>query len=143
MGEIIPVNINLYTPPAVITQAELINWDEADFTWDEFFGDDYYAAYLYEAFEIEIPPPFAILWDHAVILTVVFPSGYDTSAQQGERKKRKKKIKIIFMMDDLTKVIEKEKNNLVKAEFKDKVENILTEKLGQKVVLENVQIIHR
>jgi hypothetical protein len=47
------------------------------------------------------------------------------------------------MIDDLTKVIEKEKNNLVKAEFKDKVENILTEKLGQKVVLENVQIIHR
>ena len=143
MGDIFPVNINTYTPPAVITQAELINWDQADVKWDEFFGDDYYAAYLYEAFEIEIPPPFAILWDHAVILTVVFPSGYDTSTQQGERKKRKKKIKIIFMMDDLTKVIEKEKNNLVKAEFKDKVENILTEKLGQKVVLENVQIIHR
>jgi hypothetical protein len=143
MGEIIPVNINTYTPPAVITQAELINWDQADVKWDEFFGDNFYATYLYEAFNIEIPPPFAVLWDHAVILTIVFPSGYDYQTQQGERKKRKKKIKIIFMMDDLTKVIEKEKNNLVKAEFKDKVENILTEKLGQKVVLENVQIIHR
>ena len=47
------------------------------------------------------------------------------------------------MMDDLTKVIDKEKNNLVKANFKDKVENILTEKIGQKVILEDVHIIHR
>lgn len=143
MGDIIPVHIDSYTPPAVITQAELINWDQADVKWDEFFGDNFYATYLYESFGIEIPPPFAVLWDHAVILTVVFPSGYDYQTQQGERKKHKKKVKIIFMIDDLTKVIEKEKNNQVKAEFKDKVENILTEKLGQKVVLENVQIIHR
>jgi len=142
MGEITPVNININNPLAVITQVELINWEQADVNWDSFFGDNAYASYLYEAFSIEIPPPFTVLWDHAVILTVAFPSDYDYQTQQGERKKHKKKIKIIFMIDDLTKVIEKEKNNQVKTEFKDKVENILTEKIGQKIILENVQIIH-
>lgn len=143
MGEITPVNIDINNPLGVITQVELVNWNEADVTWDQYFGDNVYVSYLYEAFNLEIPPPFAVLWNHAVILTVTFPSGYDYQDQQAGRKKRKKKIKIIFMIDDLTKVIEKDKNLEVKAEFKDKVENILTEKIGQKVVLENVQIIHR
>ena len=143
MGDTFPLHIRTNYPSAVITQGEFINWDEAEVNWDSFFGDNFYAAYLYEAFDIEIPPPYAVLWDHAVILTVVFPSGYDTADQQTDHENRKRKIKIIFMMDDLTKVIEKEKNNQVKAEFKDKVKNILSEKLNQKVILENVQIIHR
>ena len=37
----------------------------------------------------------------------------------------------------------KEKNTQVKVEFKQNVENILTEKFGQKIILEDVQIIHR
>jgi len=142
MGEITPTNININNPLGVITQVELINWEQADVNWDSFYGDNAYASYLYEAFNLEIPPPFAVLWDHAVILTIAFPSDYDYQDQQSGRKKRKKKIKLIFMIDDLTKVIEKEKNNQVKTEFKDKVENILTEKIGQKIILENVQIIH-
>ncbi len=142
MGEITPTNININNPLGVITQVELINWEQADVNWDSFYGDNAYASYLYEAFNLEIPSPFAVLWDHAVILTIAFPSDYDYQDQQSGRKKRKKKIKLIFMIDDLTKVIEKEKNNQVKTEFKDKVENILTEKIGQKIILENVQIIH-
>jgi hypothetical protein len=142
MGEITPTNININNPLGVITQVELINWEQANVNWDSFYGDNAYASYLYEAFNLEIPPPFAVLWDHAVILTIAFPSDYDYQDQQSGHKKRKKKIKLIFMIDDLTKVIEKEKNNQVKTEFKDKVENILTEKIGQKIILENVQIIH-
>lgn len=142
MGEIIPSNININNPLSVITQVEYINWEQADVNWDSFTGDEVYSSYLYEAFGIESPPPFFVLWDHAVILTIAFPSGYDYQDQQTGRKECKKKIKIIFMIDDLTKIIEKEKDNQVKVEFKDKVENILTEKLGHKVILENVQIIH-
>jgi hypothetical protein len=40
MGEITPVNININNPLAVITQVELINWEQADVNWDSFFGDN-------------------------------------------------------------------------------------------------------
>ena len=59
------------------------------------------------------------------------------------KKKRKKKIKLIFMIYNLESVFEKDKNNQVKVEFKNQIENQLTEQFGQKVILEDVQIIHR
>jgi hypothetical protein len=46
------------------------------------------------------------------------------------------------MMENKEEIFEKEKKT-VKVEFKHYVENVLTEKFGQKVILEDVQIIHR
>ena len=40
-------------------------------------------------------------------------------------------------------VFEKDKNDEIKVEFKNQVENQLSEQFGQKVILEDVQIIHR
>ena len=142
MGEIIASNIPIDT--FVVATVEQVNWDQALVNWDAYQSDRYYARYLEHEFNKIIPnPPNDVLWDHAVILTISYPSSFDYQDQQKDRQKSRKKIKVIFMMDDLTKVIDKEKNNLVKANFKDKVENILTEKIGQKVILEDVHIIHR
>lgn len=142
MGEITTVNIPINT--FVVATVEQVNWDEATANWDAYYSDFYYAQYLEHEFNIEIQgPPYEVLWDHAVILTIAFPSGYDYQSQQKDHQKSKRKIRVIFMIDNLTRVIDKEKNNMVKAEFKDKVENILTEKMGQKVILEDVHIIHR
>lgn len=143
MGETTIVNKNINT--WLVTSVTEINWDEANYNWDTFYADQYYASYIEAEFGIAIPgPPYGVLWDHAIALTIAFPSGYDYQDQQlGKKEKKKKKIKLIFMIDDLEKVFEKEKNTQVKVEFKQNVENILTEKFGQKVILEDVQIIHR
>jgi hypothetical protein len=143
MGETTIVNKNINT--WLVTSVTEINWDEANYNWDTFYADQYYASYIEAEFGIAVPgPPYGVLWDHAISLTIAFPSGYDYQDQQlGKKEKKRKKIKLIFMIDDLEKVFEKEKNTQVKVEFKQNVENILTEKFGQKIILEDVQIIHR
>lgn len=143
MGETTKLNLSIDT--FVVDSVTKINWDEANQgTWGEFHSDQYYAKYLKAVYYIDIPgPPYKILWDHAVVLTIGFPSGFSYIDQQTGKKKLKKKIKILFIMDDLTKVFEKEKNDTVSVQFKNEVENELTERFGQKVILEDVQIIHR
>lgn len=128
----------------IVGEVNNITWDNATENWDTFYADTYYSQYIQAEYNITIPsPPDAILWDHAVVLTIGFPSGYDYQDQQEERKKKKKKkIKLIFMMENVETVFEKETKQ-VKVEFKENVENILTEKFGKKVILEDVQIIHR
>ena len=140
----------------IVGEVNEIVWDQANDNWDSFYADseydptiikpeDYYAQYLLAEFGITVPPPYEMLWDHAIILTIGFPSRYDYTADQLQKNQRqqKNKVKLIFIIDDLEKVFVKEKNNQVKVEFKDKVENVLTERFGQKVILEDVQIIHR
>jgi len=129
----------------IVGEVNDITWDQATENWDTFYADAYYSQYIQSEFGITVPsPPNAILWDHAVILTIGFPSGYDYQDQQNEKvdKKKKRKIKVIFMMENKEEIFEKEKKT-VKVEFKHYVENVLTEKFGQKVILEDVQIIHR
>jgi len=136
--------VNIPIDTFVVTAITQANWDRAEVKWDKYYSDFYYARYLEKEFNTKIPgPPYKVLWNHAIILSIAFPSDYDYQDQQKERQKSKKKVKVIFMAEDLTKVIDKEKNNMIKAEFKDKVENILTEKMGQKVILEDVHIIYR
>jgi hypothetical protein len=142
MGEKITVNKSIGT--FIVGEVEYVNWDEADYNWDTFYADDYYAQYIQAEFGIELPgPPYEVLWDQALVLTIGFPSGFDYQDQQTGSKKKKKKIKLIFMIDNLEKVFEKEKQDQVKVEFKNQVENQLSEQFGQKVILEDVQIIHR
>lgn len=128
----------------IVGEVNDITWDNANQNWDTFYADQYYSQYLQAEYGITIPsPPDAVLWDHAVVLTIGFPAGSTVpTISWSKSEKEKKKVKLIFIIDDLEKVFEKDKNNQVKVEFKDKVENILTEKFNQKVVLEDVQIIH-
>ena len=126
----------------VITGVTDITWDKATANWDTFYADAYYAQYIQDQFNITVPPPYGILWDHALILTIQVDTGGKPGDDEFLHKKRKKKIKLIFMMEDKQSVFEKDKKT-VKVEFKHNVENILTEKFGKKVILEDVQIIHR
>jgi len=137
--------INKSIDTFIIGTVEQVNWDEANANWDTYYADEYYAKYLKAEFNVDIQgPPYEVLWDHAVLLTVGFPSSFDYQSDQKDRKeKKKKKIKLIFMIDSLEKVFEKDKNDQVKVEFKNQVENQLSEQFGQKVILEDVQIIHR
>ena len=146
MGQIIPVNKSY--GDFFLVSVEEINWDEANDTWDQVYANKYYATYLQEEYGITVPPPYEVIWDHAITLQVFVElggkPGDDTYLHAGNGSKdKKKKIKLIFMIDDLEKVFEKDKNNQVKVEFKNQVENQLSEQFGQKVILEDVQIIHR
>lgn len=129
----------------IVTDITDITWDQATKNWDSFYADQYYAQYILDEFGINVPPPYGILWDHAVELTIAFEGAAadPIEVQNISKKSEKKKIKLIFMIDDIEKVFEKSKNNTVKVEFKDHVENLLTEKFNQKIILEDVQIIHR
>ena len=142
MGTIIPVNKDY--GDFFLVSIEEINWDEANDTWDKVYADSYYATYLQDEYGIIVPPPYEVLWDHAITLQITISvggkPGEDTYLHKG---KKKKKIKLIFMIDNLEKVFEKDKNDEVKVEFKNQVENQLSEQFGQKVILEDVQIIHR
>ena len=137
--------INKSIDTFIIGTVEQVNWDEANVNWDTYYAYEYYSKYLKSEFGVDIPgPPYEVLWDHAVLLTIGFPSGFDYQSQQSsEGKDKRKKIKLIFMIDDLEKVFEKDKNNQVKVEFKNQVENQLSEQFKQKIILEDVQIIHR
>ena len=95
MGETTIVNKNINT--WLVTSVTEINWDEANYNWDTFYADQYYASYIEAEFGVTVPgPPYEVLWDHAIALTIVFPSGYDYQDQQlGKKEKKKKKIKLI------------------------------------------------
>jgi hypothetical protein len=136
--------INKSIDTFIIGTVEQVNWDEANVNWDTYYADEYYSKYLKSEFGVDIPgPPYEVLWDHAVLLTIGFPSSFDHQDQQTGEKKKRKQIKLIFMIDNIEKVFEKDKNNQIKVEFKNQVENQLSEQFGQQVILEDVQIIHR
>lgn len=120
-----------------------ITWDNATENWDTFYSDQFYSQYILENFGIFVPsPPNAILWDHAIILILQIDTGGKPGDDEYLHKKKKKKIKLIFIMENKEQVFEKETKK-VKVEFKHHVENVLTEKFGKQVILEDVQIIHR
>lgn len=126
----------------IVTGIIDITWGNATENWDTFYSNDIYAQYILEEFDIFVPPPYGILWDHAVIVTIQLDEGGKPGDDEFLHKKKKRKIKVIFMMENKEEIFEKEKKT-VKVEFKHYVENVLTEKFGQKVILEDVQIIHR
>jgi len=128
-----------------LIQIEDINWDEAEANWDSFYADEYYSKYLKAEYNVDVPPPYEVLWDQAILLTISVGGKYNGPefGWTKEDEEKKKTIKLIFMMDDFEKVFEKEKDTKVEVEFKNKVENQLSEQLGHKVLLEDVQIIHR
>jgi hypothetical protein len=127
----------------IVTGITDITWDQATENWDTFYANDIYAQYILEEFGITVPPPYGILWDHAVIVTIQIDEGGKPGDDEFlHKKKKKKKIKLIFMMENIETVFEKETKQ-VKIKFKEQVENVLTEKFGKKVILEDVQIIHR
>jgi hypothetical protein len=136
--------INKSIDTFIIGTVEQVNWDEANVNWDTYYADEYYSKYLKSEFGVDIPgPPYEVLWDHAVLLTIGFPSSFDYQDQQTGEKKKRKQIKLIFMIDNIEKVFEKDKNNQIKVEFKNQVENQLSEQFGQQVILEDVKIIQR
>ena len=144
MGKITPIDKQY--GDFFLIQIEDINWDEADALWGAFYADRYYADYLQAEYNITVSAPYEVLWDHAILLTISVGGkpGEDPFLYPGSGKKdKKKKIKLIFMIDNLEKVFEKDKNDKIKVEFKNQVENQLSEQFGQKVILEDVQIIHR
>ncbi len=83
-----------------------ITWDQATENWDTFYADQYYSQYILETYGIEVPPPYGILWDHALILTIEL--GGKPGDDQYLHKTKKKKVKLIFMMEDRQSVFDKD-----------------------------------
>jgi hypothetical protein len=139
-----------------------ITWDQATQNWDTFYADQLYADYILETYGITVPPPYGVLWDHAVLVQgefVVVEEGaaaepqnfydpvqeiYDDINQDNYNKEIKgKRIKLIFIMDDKEQIFEGSQNKKIKVEFKEKLETLVGQKLNRKIELKDVQIIQR
>lgn len=137
-------------------------WDQTPVTWDNFYADANYAQYILENYGITVPPPYGVLWDHALLVQgefVVIEEGaaaepqnfydpvqeiYDDINQDNYNKEIKgKRIKLIFIMDDKEQIFEGSQNKKIKVEFKEKLETLVGQKLNRKIELKDVQIIQR
>jgi hypothetical protein len=127
-------------------QATQIRWNEAHNLWNDFKLGDLYTQYLLETYGITVESGGRAIWNHVlnvIEVTVVIPGGAgpDTGIFGGKKKKRKRTIKLIFIMEDLRKDEIKEVNELVSVKAVSDIQNKLEEKLGTKISLSDVQII--
>jgi hypothetical protein len=137
--------------PYRVLSEEWLNWDTANYNWDCFYADQYYADYILKTYNVTIPgPPYGVTWDYAIQLEIELlgGDGPDTTVRKKKRKKTKDepksedRIRLIFITNNALEVCEKIKNNDTKVQVLGEIENILTEKFNQTVKIKDVQIIH-
>lgn len=118
-----------------------ISWDKAHYLWNYFnLGSDY-AQYLFDIYGVKVGFSGHVLWDKVFTVEVVVSSGETTYDDSGEKKKDKRKIKLIFICGDDTGMIEKEVNDEISAQLLSDIRNKIQEITKTQVILNDVQII--
>jgi hypothetical protein len=124
-------------------------WNDTHYKWNDIkFGADY-QQYLLDTFGITVTDG-RVLWGHVVEVTVIptptpTPSQGGGAPQQGviggKPKISRKKIKLIFIMDDIHKEQTKYVQDDVSAKLVSDIQNNIEEQLQTKISLSDVQII--
>jgi hypothetical protein len=128
-------------------QATQIKWNEAHNLWSDFKLGDLYTQYLFDTYGITVEAGGRVIWNHVlrvieVEITIPFGgAGDDFGYLAKEKKKAKKKIKLIFIMGDVRKDETKEFNDTISAKIVSDIQNKIEEKLETKISLSDVQII--
>jgi hypothetical protein len=122
-----------------------ITWDKAHYLWNDFKLGNEYQQYLLDVYGITVENGGRVIWNHVfnVIEVVIFPGAVDETGgifSDGKKKKVKKKIKLIFIMDDTQKTQTKEVKNVSPIIVKD-IQNHIEEQLKTKITLKDVQVI--
>ena len=123
-----------------------LKWRETHNKWSDIKFPEPYQQYLLETFGLTIVNG-RVLWGHVVEVTVapVGPGGAGEDipyGPKGEKKKKCKEIKLIFIMGDLHKEQTKEKcEDKISVKAVTDIKNNIEEQLGTKIQLSDVQII--
>ena len=94
-----------------------IKWGKARYKWNDFKLDSVYQQYLLETYGITVEDAKVIWGKVFTVEIVVVPqggAGEDTGIGGKKEKKKPKRIKLIFIMDDLYVKQEKELKELIK-----------------------------
>ena len=120
-----------------------IKWDQAHYKWNDFRLDSVYQQYLLETYGITVEDSRVIWGKVFTVELIVVPQGGagEDASLGGKKKKKPKRIKLIFIMDDLYVKQEKEIKDIIAPKIISDIENNLTEQLGTKITLKDVQII--
>lgn len=114
-----------------------ISWDKAHYLWSDFkLGSDY-AQYLLEEYGVTVEANGRVLWDKVFTVEVIVGGGIVDEPE----KKKKRKIKLIFICGGDKGMIEKEVNDDVSAQLLSDIRNKIEEITKTQVVLNDVQII--
>ena len=125
------------------TQVTEISWNSAHYKWNDFKLDANYTQYLLDTYGIIVVDNKVIWGKVFTVEVVVVPQGGagEDAGLGGKKKKKPKRIKLIFIMDDLYVKQEKEIKDIIAPKIISDIENNLTEQLGTKITLKDVQII--
>lgn len=127
-------------------QATQITWDQANNLWNDFKLGDLYTQYLLQTYGITVEAGGRVIWSRVlnvieVIITIPGGAGDDGGIGGKKKEKSKRRIKLIFIMDDLYKDETKTVNELVSVEVVSDIKNKIEEQLKTKISLKDVQII--
>jgi hypothetical protein len=121
-----------------------IKWDKAHYKWNDFRLDSVYQQYLLETYGITVEDA-RVIWGKVFTVEIVIVpqggAGEEVGIGGKKKKKKPKRIKLIFIMDDLYVKQEKEVKDIIAPKIISDIENNLTEQLGTKITLKDVQII--
>lgn len=127
-------------------QATQIKWNGAHNKWNDYKLGDLYTRYLKEEYGITVESGGRVIWNHVLnVIEIIIQqpggAGEDYTLGKSKQKKRKKRIKLIFIMGDVRNQQEKEVSDLVPPKLVSDVTNKLEEDLKVKITLKDVQII--
>ena len=128
-------------------QATQIKWEQAHNLWNNYKLGDLYTQYLLETYGITVEAGGRVIWNRVlnvieVIITIPGGAGEDYGLPGGKKKKKtKRRIKLIFIIDDYRKEQVKEVNEDISAKVISDIQNKIEEQIGTKISLSDVQII--
>ena len=126
-------------------QATQITWDQAHNLWNDYKLGDLYTQYLLDTYDITVEAGGRVIWNHVlnvIEVTVVTGGGGAPQGQIGGKQKlARKKIKLIFIMDDIHLEQTKEVKDIIAPQIVSDIRNKLSEQLQTQISLKDVQII--
>jgi len=121
-----------------------INWNTAHYLWSDFKLGDAYKKYLLDEYGITVSIGGSVLWNNVFTVDVVIEpvsNGGGGIVEDYEKKKVKRKIKLIFICGDNKSMIEKEVNDDISTQLLSDIRNKIEESLKTQIILSDVQII--
>lgn len=127
-------------------QATQITWDQANNLWNDFKLGDLYTQYLLDTYGITVEAGGRVIWNHVlnvIEVTVIIPggAGEDYGFAAKEKEKEKRRIKLIFIIDDHRKEITKQVKEKINVKVVSDIQNKIEEQIEAKITLSDVQII--
>lgn len=120
-----------------------ITWGNAHYLWNDFKLGTEYQQYLFDVYGITVEAGGRVIWNHVfnVIEVTVQQGGAGEDIPAGKKKQEKKRIKLIFIMGDIRKEVNKDVKKIIAPKIISDIKNKIEEQVKAKITLSDVQII--